>query len=144
MTNGSLPARALRRLVPRPVRNLFRSPYQTARWLAGEASFVLGRRQSVTILDGWTLRCHPACLAALDLHAQDPVLRAEIVSFVKSCRKGMSFLDVGASFGVFSLAAAHYGGPFARVVAVDPSPVSNRILRANLMLNAAAERVQLI
>jgi FkbM family methyltransferase len=45
-------------------------------------------------------------------------------------------LDVGAHFGLFSLAALHFGGPAARAVAIDPSPIAARILHAQIRLNS--------
>ena len=54
----------------------------------------------------------------------DDELIEELDSFIAHCRRGMVLFDVGAHFGVFSLAALHYGGPDAIAVAVDPSPAA--------------------
>jgi FkbM family methyltransferase len=53
----------------------------------------------------------------------------------------MILLDIGANFGLFSLAALQFGRPDARAIAVDPARMSNHLLRANLSLNTAADRV---
>ena len=56
----------------------------------------------------------------------------------------MVLFDIGAHFGLFSLAALHYGGLTARAVAVDPSPVATSLLRVQAQLNGAAERLNVI
>ncbi len=52
-------------------------------------------------------------------------------------RPGMSFVDVGANWGFFSLMAAHLVGTAGRIVALEPDP------RAFLRLKANVERNQL-
>jgi len=56
----------------------------------------------------------------------------------------MRLLDVGSHFGLFTLAAVRFGGAAARVVAVDPSTYANRVLRANLKLMNALDRVLVV
>ena len=73
------------------------------------------------VREGWTVRCHPISARQFALFRTDDALRQELTSFVAHCRPGMRLLDVGASHGLFSLAALHFGGQTARVVAVDPS-----------------------
>jgi FkbM family methyltransferase len=65
----------------------------------------------------------------------------ELDGFIHQCRPGMALIDIGAHFGVFTLAALHYGGSTSRVWAFDPSPVGHRVLTANLGLAGCAERV---
>lgn len=50
-------------------------------------------------------------------------------------RPGMTFLDVGAHNGYYSLLASRRVGPAGRVVAFEPSPRERRRLRWNLALN---------
>ena len=50
-------------------------------------------------------------------------------------RKGMTFCDVGANIGVFSLFAARLVGPMGRVVAFEPIPENVQVLRANISRN---------
>lgn len=45
------------------------------------------------------------------------------------------FVDVGANWGYFSLAAAHRVGPHGRVVAFEPEPRLHRMLAANVAAN---------
>lgn len=51
-------------------------------------------------------------------------------------RPGMTFVDVGANWGYFSLAAAHMVGPTGRVISVEADPRACRTLRANIARNA--------
>lgn len=48
---------------------------------------------------------------------------------------GMTFVDVGANIGLYTLLAAHLVGPGGSVVAVEPSPREQMSLRRNLALN---------
>jgi len=58
------------------------------------------------------------------------------LSFLQhSLRNGMTFVDLGANEGLFSLLAAHLVGDEGKVVAVEPSRRELARLRANLMLN---------
>ena len=50
-------------------------------------------------------------------------------------RPGMTFVDVGANWGYFSLAAAQMVGPAGRVVSVEADPRACRTLRANMARN---------
>lgn len=50
-------------------------------------------------------------------------------------RAGDVFVDVGANWGYFSLAAAHRVGPGGRVVAFEPEPRLYRMLSANIAAN---------
>lgn len=129
---------------PRPLRNLVRSPRRTAQWLRREAAYLLGHRPTVDVRPGWTIRCHPVALAAFASSVRDPDFNAELDGFISHCTPGMRLYDVGANFGFFCLAALRYGGRGAQVVAVDPSHTSNRILRENLILAGAGDRVQVI
>ena len=53
----------------------------------------------------------------------------------------MFLLDIGAHFGVFSLAAAHFGG---KAVAVDPSPTATRMIERECGLNGLTGSVRTI
>lgn len=134
----------MRRVVPRPLRTGLRRPGVTARWLEAEARAWLGRTVACPMRPDWTIRSHPVSAPAFRGEAADPDQAAELAGFVARCRPGMVLFDVGASYGAFTLAAVRYGGPTARVVAVDPSATSNRILRANVRLAGAGAQVDLI
>lgn len=48
---------------------------------------------------------------------------------------GGVFVDVGANWGYFSLAAAHWVGPRGRIVAFEPEPRLHRMLASNIAAN---------
>ena len=50
-------------------------------------------------------------------------------------RPGMVFVDVGANWGYFTLAAAHLVGRAGRVISVEADPRACRTLRANIARN---------
>lgn len=133
-----------RAVVPRSFRVLVRRPSATLRWLWSEAAAHAGVTARCPMLDDWTVRCHPVSAAAFRLEVADPEQRGELAAFAARCTPGMVLFDIGASYGAFSLATLRYGGPTARSIAVDPSAVSNRILRRNLALAGAGDRVQVL
>ena len=62
----------------------------------------------------------------------------ELDRFIENVAAHSSFVDVGASHGIFSLAfcALRPGG---RAVAIDPSPISFEILQRNFQLNSFSQ-----
>ena len=50
-------------------------------------------------------------------------------------RPGMTFCDVGANIGVFTLLGARAVGPSGRVVAFEPVPANSEVLKRNIRLN---------
>jgi FkbM family methyltransferase len=51
-------------------------------------------------------------------------------------RKGMTFVDVGANWGYFTLVAAHLVGSSGRVVSIEADPGACRAIHANIARNA--------
>jgi FkbM family methyltransferase len=133
-----------RRLVPRRIRNSLRSPRITASWFYRELAYRLGYRPVYRVRDDWQVRYHPTSVASFRAIDQQEDIRQELEAFVAHCAPGMVLLDIGAHYGVFTLAALHYGGPEARVIAVDPSSETSRVLRINLQLVRASTRVQVV
>jgi len=138
--------RALARAVlPRQLRNWLRSPRATAAWLQGTLAHLAGRNPVVELRPGWRLRCHPVALrTAYRVMLEDPAQVLELDGFIAACAPGMVLYDVGAHFGIFSLAALHFGGPQALAVAVDPSAAAARMLRRMARLNATGDRLRII
>lgn len=131
-----------RALIPRAVRNWVRSPSSSIGWLWSEFRHVLGVHPVVEVHPGWRIRCHPAARRSITRTLlRDPEQVAELNEFIRACTPSMVLFDLGAHFGVFSLAAAHRGGPGARIVAVEPSEAACRILRIQAQLNAAGVQV---
>jgi FkbM family methyltransferase len=54
-------------------------------------------------------------------------------------RPGMSFVDVGANWGYFSLLAAHLVGSGGRVLALEPDPRVHPLIEANVRMNGLAQ-----
>jgi FkbM family methyltransferase len=134
-----------RACLPRPVRNWLRAPGKTLAWAADELRYAVGAVRPVEMRPGWTVRCHPAAYR-FSYHAQlaDLDQVAEFDAFIAHCRPGMVFLDVGAHFGLFSLAALHFGGGDARALAVDPSPTACRMTRLQARLNGHGGRLPVL
>jgi FkbM family methyltransferase len=122
-----------------------RAPRQSATWLWHEARYRAGRFDLVELRPGWRIRCHPAAYP-LGYHTQcdDPEQIREFDAFIATCHPGMILFDIGAHFGIFSLAAIHYGGVHARAIAIDPSELAGRVVDAQAKLNGLADRVERI
>ncbi len=134
-----------RSLVPRRLRNWLRSPRATLLWLRDHGAHAAGLDPVAQIRPGWRLRCHPLALrTAYRAHLDDPDQVAELDAFIAACAPDMVLFDIGAHFGLFSFAALHYGGPLARAVAVDPSPVAVRMTRLVARLNGVEDRVAVL
>ena len=106
------------------------------------AQFKFGVKKILHLPNGRSLVCHPLALkAAYDAQLRDPEQAAEFQQFLSYCHKGMHLFDVGASYGIFSLAAADLGG---RAIAVEPSPIAVKILCTQLRLNRLGDSVEVI
>jgi len=64
--------------------------------------------------------------------------------FKRALRPGMTVLDVGASFGLYSVAAARTVGSSGRVYAFEPARRTASALRLHLRWNGVADRVDVI
>lgn len=137
------PLRTLARTVlPRAVRNWLRSPSATLRWLRDGVRHAAGADIVAEVRPGWRIRCHPAAWRlAYRFHVEDVEQRAELDAFLASCRPGMVLVDVGAHYGLFSLAAVHCGGPGASAIAVEPSAPAIRMLRDVAEANGLGDRI---
>ncbi|HEV7744989.1 MAG TPA: FkbM family methyltransferase [Pyrinomonadaceae bacterium] len=94
---------------------------------------------------GWQLTCHPAAYrCAYHLQINDPEQVSEFDNFIDNSVEGMVLFDIGAHFGLFSLATLHYGGPRSKVIAVDPSPVAVRFLKIQSRLNDMREGIEVV
>jgi FkbM family methyltransferase len=140
-----LVAAAVRAIVPRSARNWLRDPRRSIEWGVDHARFTLGRVERIEVRPGWTVQAHPlAARCAFGAQVHDPEQRCELDAFIARCTPGMRLLDVGAHFGIFSLAAAHFGGPDARVLAVDPSAAATKMLARHARLNGCGDRVAVV
>jgi FkbM family methyltransferase len=130
---------AIRAVVPHSVRNSLRSPWRSAAWLWDSAAYSLGRTKAIELAPGWNLICHPHFYKVVhSAQLADSEQSEEFRNFFARCSEKMFLFDIGAHFGVFSLAAAHRGG---RAVAVDPSPTAIDMITVETKLNRCADRV---
>jgi FkbM family methyltransferase len=132
----------IRVLVPRGVRNWLRSPVKSLTWLWQSARFRCGFKNRLEISDRHSLLCHPLVYrAAQTAQVRDPEQSAEFHQFVLQCHPGMFLFDVGASFGIFSLACARLGG---KAIAIDPSRIATKMIAKQLKLNNLNDSVRIL
>jgi FkbM family methyltransferase len=83
---------------------------------------------------------HPhAFKVACQAQIAEPEENAELRNFISYCGDRMSFFDIGAHYGLFSLVAAHFN---AKSVAVDPSEMAMRMMARQIALNDAGNRIR--
>jgi FkbM family methyltransferase len=110
-----------------------------------EMQFGIGIQRTVAMRPGWALVCHPSAFTfAYRAQQNDPDQVGEFDGFISLCQPGMVLFDVGAHFGLFSLAALHYGGADAKAVAVDPSPAACRMMCIQAKLNGGNPRIAIV
>lgn len=130
--------------MPRGVRNWMRHPLDSARWTVRRAAFRRGRTATLRMRDDWIVRCHPASIDAFTVQRDEPELAEELAAFIARCRRDMVLVDIGAHFGLFTLAALRFSDDTAHVVAIDPSLDAMRLLDANVALAGGGGRVEAV
>ncbi len=142
---SSINKKYFRAIFPRSVRNWLRAPARSLEWFWGEIKYAAGANEIIDMRPGFSPVCHPGVYAfAYNLQRTDPDQVEEFDGFLKCASPGMVLFDIGAHFGLFSLAALHYGGPQAAAVAVDPSPTAARIVKIQARLNKVSERLHVL
>ncbi|HEV2382720.1 MAG TPA: FkbM family methyltransferase [Terriglobia bacterium] len=132
----------VRAIVPRELRNWVRSPSRSSEWLWDSARFSFGTTKRLALSNDWQLVCHPRAYKVFSQsQLNDAEQGEEFRRFVSHCCNTMLLFDIGAHFGVFSLAAAHYGG---KALAIDPSPIATRMISTEAALNGCTNRIQII
>ena len=132
----------LRALVPRNIRNWFRSPKRSVRWVWDCTLFSLGFKRTLEVDPDWHIICHPhAYEVASRAQIADLEQADEIRNFRSHCWRGMLFFDIGAHYGIFSLAAVHAGG---KAVAVEPSPAAVQMIIIQAKINGCANDIQVV
>jgi len=132
----------VRAIVPRTARNWLRSPSKSIEWVWDLTKFSLGTTETLDLGTDWSVVCHPhARKVFYQAQVSDPEQSAEFRNFISHCSKEMFLYDIGAHYGIFSLAAAHFGG---RAVAVDPSPTATRMIARHIALNGCSGSVRII
>jgi len=114
----------------------YRAMNVVARWARGPFWARLPRD-----LGGAAFRCdlrdalmREACLTGRYEPQETAILRDLL-------RGGMTFVDVGANWGYFTLVAAHLVGPSGRVISIEADPRACRTVQSNLDRNAYAHVV---
>lgn len=143
-SNTNLVTKLARALLPRSVRNAIRRPGASIERLKSRWKRLRGEVSEVAVMPDWTVKCHPMCAGEFSVFQWDPEQGCEMKNFISLAAPGMKFLDVGTHWGVFTLAALHYGGPDARVVGIEASDEAAKVLRDNLTINQANGRVTVI
>jgi FkbM family methyltransferase len=136
--------RLVRQIVPRPLRNWVRQPRRSAQYVFNRIAYHFRGAETVRIRDDWSLKCHPASRAHFTVFQTDLAQRAELDMFIRHCTVGMQFLDIGAHYGLFALAATHFGGTSAGVVCIEASRKAANILESNLAANRAESQVKVL
>jgi FkbM family methyltransferase len=122
------------RLAARVIQRLPAGRYRAANW-AGRAQVEPFWAEMPEDLGRMRFQC--------DL--RDPIMREacltgryepqETILFRKLLAPGMTFVDVGANWGYFTLVGAHLVGPSGRVVSVEADPRACDVLRRNAAAN---------
>jgi FkbM family methyltransferase len=112
------------------------------RWIWDSTKFSFGVTKKLQFAPNLALTLHPRVYqSAMQNQINDPAQRAEFESFIAHCHPGMLLFDLGASYGLFSFAAAKFDG---KAVAVDPSPIAIRMITRQLDFNQARENIHLV
>ncbi len=131
-----------RKIIPRNMRTFLRAPDKAFLYMAHCISFSVSRKgRHYQARPEWGFLNHPVSYQAFMTSNGAPEFQAELDEFIRYAQPGMVLYDIGSHYGFYTFAALHYGGPEARVVALDPSPAAGRIFNANLRLNHAESRV---
>jgi FkbM family methyltransferase len=132
----------VRASVPRNVRNWLRSPSRSAAWLWDSAAFSLGQTRTLQLAPNITLVCHPHFYKVVEsAQINDSEQAEEFRGFLSHCSDRMFLFDIGAHFGVFSLALAQLNG---RAIAADPSPIATKMIETEIALNKCGDRVRVL
>ena len=81
---------------------------------------------------GLSIRLNPRTGQNVRLGIDEPAVQDSVQKYL---RPGMTFYDLGANIGFFSLMAARLVGPAGRVISFEPDPEIAARLRANLAYN---------
>ena len=111
-------------------------------WLWDSLSFSVGATKELALLPDWRIICHPRVYRVFSFsQLTDPEQSEEFRNFVRYCSPSMCLFDIGASYGAFSLVAAHFGGT---AIAVEPSPIAIRFLRVECQLNGFEKNIRVV
>lgn len=132
MADRAAPAwvRGLARVIPRLPMGRYFLVHQLRR-LSGPPFLM----RAAPEVGGFAFRCDPRDSVAREVGFTGRYEPQETQIASRLLRPGDVFVDVGANWGYFTLAAAHWIGPAGRVIAFEPEPRLFELLTANLALN---------
>ena len=132
--NGLKSAPLWARLAAGLTRRMPRAKSHIIEWLGrgSKQRFIARMAQE---LGGYSFDCSLRDLIARDVFFAG-CFAAQELAFVRAVlRPGMSFVDVGANWGLFTLVAAHLVGQSGRIVALEPDPRILTKLKSNVERN---------
>ncbi len=124
----------VRKIIPRHIRNVIRSPTQTIQWWFNQYR----KPVRLDIRKDFTILCpRNAVKTGYSHFLNDPEQIQELNHFITTIANlnPPRLLDIGCHYGIFCMAALHYGGPEARVLGVDASEVAGNMFRESLQCN---------
>lgn len=131
----------LAKFLTHPVREAVIGAYRLAPWLPV-------RRARASLFTGQSLSVLLPELVAADLYRHGCIEPGLTALVLESLRPGMTFVDVGAQYGYYSMLAHAAVGAEGRVIAFEPGRRSFQVLKRNLrgapnagLENRAAARV---
>jgi FkbM family methyltransferase len=120
--------------------HLPRGRYRLARWLALRAPAPFWGRMPAKLGGAWFC-CNPLHGGSRDVYFTGWYEPQETALLLELLRPGMTFVDVGANWGYFTLLAASRLGPRGQVIALEPDPRLFQLLQANVDRNRFTEVV---
>lgn len=151
VSSGLLRLKLWRWLYAAGVKNPKDLPKRRRKMLRRRRSFVVGlmvwaKPTFNAVYRGLNLKLHPhenSCdrmIAMEGRHGEDDEL-----SIIENQLRGKDvFVDIGANIGLYSLLASTVMSDDAKILAFEPSPTTSALLRSNIDLNEAADRVEVI
>jgi FkbM family methyltransferase len=120
--------------------------YRERRWLALRRgalwTHALKNKLDVCLmvpwLDGTQIETTLGTDASLCVYVAGSFEPNEFAFLARTLRPGMTFIDVGANEGLFTLFAARHVGTAGRVIAAEPSGRERTLLERNIALNGLA------
>ena len=115
------------RVLRHPLRTGYPTPSRLRRWrrighsVQVQAPTPWGQRMTVTLPDDVSVFLHRNGFFEYELSA----------FYLRFLRRGMTFVDIGAHMGYFSMLASRAVGRTGRVLAFEPTPSTFRVLMAN-------------
>lgn len=92
-------------------------------------------RYEIFRVDGGLIYLNLHESAAMVQRAMRTYEPAKHALILRHLRPGMTFIDVGANKGDFTLLAARLTGPAGRVISIEPEPENHSVLRRSIELN---------